>query len=58
MKLTWKEVFNTRHLWYGHIEEAMNAASRAGYPYFNWNGVIYLSTGFRPQSVMFETEVQ
>lgn len=41
IKLSWENVFNTNHKWYGHLDLARRMATHSGYPYFCWNDCIY-----------------
>lgn len=42
---SWKNVFNTSTGRYGWITDGMEAAARAGYPYFVWSGWVYVTSG-------------
>lgn len=40
-KINWKNVFNTEHKSYNTFIDAVNAAKKAGYPYFLWNNKVF-----------------
>jgi len=39
--MTWKNVFNSTHRWWGDIEKAQQVAKEAGYKFFCWSNRIY-----------------
>ncbi len=43
---TWKNTFNSQQIggyWFGSYAEARDVAKKYGYPYYSWNGIVYLS---------------
>jgi len=43
--MKWEFIFNTNHGVYMHAFDGMNAASKCGYLFLNWNGKIITVEG-------------
>ena len=42
MEISWKDVLNPNHNWYGTIYKFFElAVVPSGYPYFEWNGIVF-----------------
>jgi hypothetical protein len=40
---SWKNVFNSDHVHYSTVDEVIEAARAAGYPYFSWGSDVFLT---------------
>lgn len=38
---TWENTYNSQHRHWGHLQPYVEAVRHAGYPYHEWNGVVY-----------------
>jgi len=38
--MTWRNIFDTNHKYWGHIQVALEAARNCGYKFMCWNGNI------------------
>jgi hypothetical protein len=45
-KITWRDILDPydKKIWFGHVDDFACIAVKAGYSYFNWNGIIYIIT--------------
>lgn len=52
-ELTWKNVFNSEHFYYGHISHMYNIVKNTGYKWCAWNGYVYevKDNGLEPTSI-------
>ena len=48
-KLTWRNTFDTNHKLWWTIDQAFEAAHKAGYPYTAWNGRVFCTDNFHTE---------